>query len=116
LVIKPPTTYPENIIADRVWDDVRSDVGGSGLDSIANTIDLGANGDYHSCNPQNRCLTISHTKSIQRGRTQIWKNAGYTHQVTPLGSSLLRGKYTRVSDKIIDPKLRVISNRIFRYQ
>jgi hypothetical protein len=28
------------------------------------TIDLEANGDYHSCNPQNRCLTISRTKSI----------------------------------------------------
>jgi hypothetical protein len=80
------------------------------------TIDLGANGDYQSCNPQNRCLTISHTKSSQRGRSRIWKNAGYTYRVTPLGNSLLRRRYTRISVKIIDAKLKVVSNRIFRYQ
>jgi hypothetical protein len=44
LVIKPPTTYPENIIADRVWDDVRSDVDGSGLDSIAISVASRRNG------------------------------------------------------------------------
>ena len=80
------------------------------------TLDLEANGDYHSCSPQNRCLTISHTKSSQQGKAQIWKHAGYTYRVTPVGSSLLRGHYARVSVQIIDSKLKVISNRIFRYQ
>jgi hypothetical protein len=80
------------------------------------TIDLEASGNYHSCNPQNRCFTISRTKSSQQGKTRIWQTAGYTYQVTPLGNVLKQGHHTRISVKIIDPKFKVISNRIFRYQ
>ena len=80
------------------------------------TLDLEANGEYHSCNPQNRCLRIPQTKSSLQGKTRIWKHAGYTYRVTPVGRSLLRGHYARISLQIIDYKLRVISNRIFRYQ
>jgi hypothetical protein len=80
------------------------------------TIDLEANGDYHSCNPQNRCFTISHTKSSQQGKTRIWRDAAYTYRVTPVGNVLVKGHHTRISVKIVDFKLKVISSRIFRYQ
>jgi hypothetical protein len=80
------------------------------------TLDLEVDGGYHSCDPQNRCLAISHTKLSQQGETWIWKNAGYTYQITPVGSTLFRGYYTRISVKIINSNRKVIFNRIFRHQ
>ncbi|WP_373544802.1 hypothetical protein [Chamaesiphon sp.] len=80
------------------------------------TLDLESRGDYYSCNPQNRCLRIAHTKSSQQSNTRIWKNAGYTYRVTPVGKQLSKGKQTRISVQIIDSKDRVVSNRIFRSQ
>jgi hypothetical protein len=80
------------------------------------TLDLEANGEYHSCNPRNRCLRIPQTRSSRQGQARIWKHAGYTYRVTPVGLSLLQGHYARISVQIIDSKLKIISNRIFRYQ
>ncbi len=80
------------------------------------TLDLDAKGSYHSCDPQNRCLKIAHTKSSQQGNTRIWKNAGYTYRVTPVGKPLPKGKRTRISVQIIDSKDRVLSTRIFGSQ
>jgi hypothetical protein len=80
------------------------------------TLDIGSNGDYHSCDPQNRCLTIAHTKSSQQGSTRIWKQAGSTYRVTPIGQALTRGHYTRISVKIISLKNKKIFDRIFRSQ
>ena len=80
------------------------------------TLDLDAKGGYHSCDPQNRCLKIAHTKSSQQGNTRIWKNAGYTYRVTPVGKPLPKGKRTRISVQIIDSKDRVVSSRIFGSQ
>jgi hypothetical protein len=80
------------------------------------TLDLDPSGDYHSCDPQNRCLTIVHTKSIQQGNTRIWKHAGVTYQVTPISQTLIRGHYTRVSVKIVNRKNQKIFDRIFRSQ
>jgi hypothetical protein len=80
------------------------------------TLDLGSGGDYHSCNPQNRCLTIPRNKSSQQGKTRIWKNAGYTYRVAPIGRQLKRGQHTRISVKIISPTNKVVSDRIFRSQ
>ena len=80
------------------------------------TLDLGSSGDYHSCDPQNRCLTIAHTKSSQQGSTRIWKQAGSTYRVTPIGQALTRGHYTRISVKIISLKNKKIFDRIFRSQ
>ena len=80
------------------------------------TLDLESGGDYHSCDPQNFCLTIPRGRSSQQGKTWIWKKAGYTYRVTPVGNTLMRGHYTRLSVKIIDSKRKVISDRIFRSQ
>jgi hypothetical protein len=80
------------------------------------TLDFSSGGDYHSCDPQNRCLTISHTKSTRQGKTQIWKRAGYTYRVTPVGQRLQEGHYSMISVRVIDAKNRVISDRIFRSQ
>jgi hypothetical protein len=80
------------------------------------TLDLESGGDYHSCDPRNRCLTISHRKSSQQGKTRIWKNAGHTYLVTPVGNTLMRGNHTRISVKIVDSNRKVISDRIFRSQ
>jgi hypothetical protein len=80
------------------------------------TLDLESSGDYHSCDPRNRCLTISHTRSSQQGNMRIWKNAGYTYRVTPMGKVLKRGHYTRISVQIINSKRQVIFDRIFRSQ
>jgi hypothetical protein len=79
-------------------------------------LDLESSGDYHSCNPQNRCLTISRNKSSRQGKTRIWKNAGYTYRVTPLGRQLKRGQHTRIAVQILSPKNKVIFDRIFRSQ
>ena len=84
--------------------------------SSRSTLDLESRGDYYSCAPQNRCLRIAHTKSSQQGNTRIWKNAGYTYRVTPVGKPLPKGKQTRISVQIIDSKNRVVSDRIFRSQ
>ena len=80
------------------------------------TLDLESDGDYHSCNPKNRCLTISRNQSSQQGKIRIWKNAGSTYRVTPVGQQLKRGQHTRISVKIISPTNKVVSNRIFRSQ
>ena len=80
------------------------------------TLDLDSRGDYYSCDPQNRCLRIAHTKSSQQGNTRIWKNAGYTYRVTPVGKPLPKGKRTKISVQITDPKNKVVSNRIFGSQ
>ena len=80
------------------------------------TLDLGSGGDYHSCDPRNRCVTIAHTKSSQQGKIWIWKNAGYTYRVTPVGHKLAPGQHTKVSVKITNPKNQVIFDRIFRSQ
>jgi hypothetical protein len=80
------------------------------------TIDLEANGEYHSCNPRNRCLRIPQTRSSLQGKTRIWRHAGYTYRVTPVGSSLFQGHYARISVQIVDSQLKVVSSRIFRYQ
>jgi hypothetical protein len=80
------------------------------------TLDLGSGGYYHSCNPQNRCLTIARNKSSQQGKIRIWKNAGYTYRVTPLGQQLKQGRHPRISVKIISPTNKVVFNRIFRSQ
>ena len=79
-------------------------------------LDLSSGGEYHSCNPQNRCVTIPRTQSTQQGRTSIWKRNGYSYQVTPVGNRLKAGHYTRVSVRIIDPQQKVIFDRIMRYQ
>jgi hypothetical protein len=80
------------------------------------TLDIGSGGEYHSCNPQNRCLTIPRSQSSQQGKIRIWKNAGYTYRVAPLGRQLKRGQHTRISVKIISPTNKVVSDRIFRSQ
>jgi hypothetical protein len=80
------------------------------------TLDISSSGDYHSCDPQNRCLTLSRSKSSQQGKIRIWKNAGYTYRVTPLGQQLKRGQHTRISVEIISPKNKVVFDRIFRSQ
>ncbi len=80
------------------------------------TLDLGSGGDYHSCDPQHRCLTIAYTKSSQQGKTWIWKNAGYTYRVTPIGQTLAPGHHQKVSVKITNPKNKVIFDRVFRSQ
>jgi hypothetical protein len=80
------------------------------------TLDFSSGGDYHSCDPQNRCLTISHTKSTQQGKTRIWRRAGSTYRVTPIGTMLKDGHYTRISVRIIDAKNQVVFDRIFRSQ
>jgi hypothetical protein len=80
------------------------------------TLDLESGGDYHSCDPQNRCLTISHTRSSQQGKTRIWKQAGYTYRVTPVGETLKQGHHTHISVKILSPKQQVVFDRIFRSQ
>jgi hypothetical protein len=80
------------------------------------TLDLESGGDYHSCDPQNRCLTIPHTRSSQQGNTRIWKQAGYTYRVTPVGKTLKQGHHTHVSVKILSPKQQIVFDRIFRSQ
>jgi hypothetical protein len=80
------------------------------------TLDLNSGGDYHSCDSQNRCLTLSRNQSSQQGKIRIWKNAGYTYRVTSLGQQLKRGQHTRISVKIISPKNQVVFDRIFRSQ
>ena len=79
-------------------------------------LDLSSSGEYHSCNPQNRCLKIPRNKSSQQGKIRVWQNAGYTYRVTPVGQQLKRGQHTRISVKIISPTNKVVSNRIFRSQ
>jgi hypothetical protein len=80
------------------------------------TLDLGSSGDYHSCDAQNRCLTIAHAKSSQQGNTRIWKHAGSIYQVTPVGQTLVQGHYTRISVRIISPQNKKIFDRILRSQ
>jgi hypothetical protein len=42
--------------------------------------------------------------------------SGEMLRVTPVGNVLVKGHHTRISVKIVDSKLKVISSRIFRYQ
>ncbi|WP_295616950.1 hypothetical protein [Chamaesiphon sp. GL140_3_metabinner_50] len=79
-------------------------------------LDLSSGGEYHSCDPRNRCVTIPRTQSTQQGQTYIWKRNGYSYQVTPVGNRLKAGHYTRISVRVIDTKQRVIFDRIMRYQ
>jgi hypothetical protein len=80
------------------------------------TLDLGSGGDYHSCDPQNRCVTIPQTQSTQQGKTYIWKRDGYSYHVTPAGNQLSDGHYTRISLRVIDTKQKVVFDRILRSQ
>jgi hypothetical protein len=80
------------------------------------TLDLESGGDYHSCDPQNRCLTIPHARSSQQGKTRIWKQAGYTYRVTPVGETLKQSHHTHVSLQILNPQQQVVFDRIFRSQ
>ena len=80
------------------------------------TLDFGSGGDYHSCDPQNRCLTIPRTQSTQQGKTYIWKRNGYSYYVTPIGKLLKNGHYTRISLRVIDAKQKIIFDRILRSQ
>jgi hypothetical protein len=80
------------------------------------TLDLDPGGDYHSCDPQNRCVTINRGQSSQQGNTRIWQNGGYSYLVTPIGQILKQGHHTRISLKIVNPQQQVILERIFRSQ
>lgn len=78
-------------------------------------IDIVGQGDYYSCDPRNRCLRISYTKSSQDGKTWIWRQGGSTYRVTPLIQSKY-GRAKRISVKVIGPSNKVVFNRIFRSQ
>jgi hypothetical protein len=80
------------------------------------TLDLNSRGDYHSCDPQNRCLTIPHTQASQQGKIRVWKRAGYTYRVTPIGKPITKGYHPKISVRVIDSKNKVIFDRIFRSQ
>jgi hypothetical protein len=79
-------------------------------------VDLSSGGEYHSCDPQNRCVTIPRTQLTQQGQTYTWKRNGYSYMVTPVGNRLKAGHYTRISVRIIDTKQKVIFDRILRSQ
>jgi hypothetical protein len=80
------------------------------------TVEIESDGDYHGCDPQNRCVIISHKKSSRKGKTRIWRNAGYTYQITAIGETLEDGHNTRIALKIISPKKRVVFDRVLRSQ
>jgi hypothetical protein len=79
------------------------------------TLDIGVDGDYHSCDPRNRCLTIPRSRSIQRGKVHIWRHGGAIYRVTPLHQAA-DGHTNRVSVQIIRAKNQIIFDRIFRSQ
>jgi hypothetical protein len=79
------------------------------------TIDI-ENGEYHGCDPRNRCVTIPQRKSRYNGKAKEWRNAGYLYRVTPIGNTLINGHNTRILLKIINPQQKVIFSRIFRSQ
>jgi hypothetical protein len=78
-------------------------------------LDIGVDGNYHSCDPRNRCLTIPRSRSIQRGKARIWRHGGAIYRVTPL-TQAADGHTTRVSVQIIRAKNQVVSDRVFRSQ
>jgi hypothetical protein len=79
------------------------------------TIDI-ENGEYHGCDPRNRCVTIPRRKSSYNGKAKEWRNAGYLYRITPVGNKLINGHNTKILVKIINPRQRIIFSRIFRSQ
>jgi hypothetical protein len=79
------------------------------------TIDI-EEGEYHGCDPRNRCVTIPRKKSRYQGKVKEWRNAGYLYRITPVGDKLINGHNTRILVKIINPQKKVIFKRIFRSQ
>ena len=79
------------------------------------TIDI-EGGEYHGCDPKNRCVIIPRSKSTRQGKARIWRNAGYLYRVTPIGDMLINGHNTRILVRIINPQQKVIFSRIFRSQ
>jgi hypothetical protein len=79
------------------------------------TLDIGIDGDYHSCDPRNRCLVIPRSQSSQQGKVHIWRRDGVIYRVTPL-TQAADGHATKVSVQIIRANSKVIFDRIFRSQ
>jgi hypothetical protein len=78
------------------------------------TVDLNSNGEYHSCNAQNLCLTIPQSQSSQQGKIWIWKNSGSTYRVIPLRE--VSGRAIEISVQVVNPENTVIFDRVFTPQ